>query len=215
MAGPSIIHIALQEASPGEAARIVAQLRDPSGVFSPVVHHRMDGALEFSSVDMTSVDDVHYAATIPGALVTGSFHCYIEAYDDVGNGPSLAGTEASPLFVRSDAPLPDAAVDSPRLPVGPMITTGTGALAAIAGLALSFVAAGQVSAVDARYSRPGLPRLPADAAAMRSAQGLGATGSARALVGGLAAAGGAVWWLLPTGGDRIPSGLTAGVSVDF
>ena len=96
---PKITHAEVEAAVVGEDLEIVAEIEDESGVFDPTVLYRVGDTGEFLRASMTQKDSVTYVATIPGAFVTDNLGYFIEAYDEMGNGPARFGDAEFPITV--------------------------------------------------------------------------------------------------------------------
>jgi hypothetical protein len=101
---PSITHVRVSEAPRGQALVIEAGISDESAIFAPAVYVRRAGEDEYVSIAMTPVEPGRFAATVPAARVTGILEYFIEAFDELGNGPSRAGTPDAPLRVSTYDP---------------------------------------------------------------------------------------------------------------
>lgn len=98
---PTIGHEELRTGLVGEPLRIVAELRDPAGVFEPTVLYRLVGEQEFLRLPMVRTSERHtYEAIIDGAVVTGEVEYFIEVFDRFGNGPARYGDAELPVRVR-------------------------------------------------------------------------------------------------------------------
>lgn len=118
---PVVAHTPVTTATPGGFVKVLAKVTDDVKVF-PQVFFRYDTSGSFEKpLDMKPVKgEPHmYGANIParGAVV----EYYVEAYDELGNGPGRAGAPEAPLHVSvgtgepraSAAPPPATAAASP------------------------------------------------------------------------------------------------------
>lgn len=226
--GPRLDAVPLAGATREKDVVLTADIVDPSGVFGATAYFRLLGEDKFVSYPMQSKDDLHYSAIVPGARVTGDFEYYLEAYDSLGNGPTLSGSQTRPLQVPVAAPVAepkppvaDTVIQSPTpaLNVPAIAVASAGALAVIIGAVLYTGASSTVSEIDAKYTAKGAARLPADAEATRSAISKSRVGSVTMIGGLLVAAGGAAWLVLPmlpgaAGGGMTAEGGGAGLALE-
>src|SRR5262249_38800294 len=94
----------------GKPLTLTAKAADPSGVFGPVVYLRKKGmpatdyvALKMGASKTGTPGD--YTVEIPAQLISvESLEYYIEAWDNLGNGPARSGTPENPhqLKVEED-----------------------------------------------------------------------------------------------------------------
>ena len=116
---PVVAHTPVTSATPGGFVKVLARVTDNVKVF-PQVFFRYDtsGAFE-KPLDMKPVKgEPHmYGANIParGAVV----EYYVEAYDELGNGPGRAGAPEAPLQVRVGAEEPRASATPPAAAPAP------------------------------------------------------------------------------------------------
>lgn len=113
--GPVVTHTPVTTAAPGGFVKVMARVTDEVKVF-PQVFFRYDPSGQYEkALDMKPVKGERhlYGANIPtrGAVV----EYYVEAYDELGNGPGRAGSPEAPLHVavgtdepRASAPPPTA-----------------------------------------------------------------------------------------------------------
>lgn len=203
---------------------LAADMIDKSDIFGAVAYFRIAGETEFASTDFKKQSGERYEAAIAASKVTGDVEYYFEAYDGLGNGPALLGSRAAPFRITVEAAAPVAVAvaaleptpasapaleNGGGLPLGPIVTTASGALLAGLGAVLWFGAGGTISEIDAKYAA-GVGRVPADAEAIRAAQSSSQLGSILMVAGGVVAAGGVVWFFVPTS-----SGASAGVEGSF
>lgn len=102
---PVILHKAPGSVPRGVALDIVADIRDPAGVFGPTLYFRRVGTGNFSTSSMTEVGG-KYIATIPASAVSVDIEYFIESFDNEGNGPARMGTPEKPLRARVGPPAP-------------------------------------------------------------------------------------------------------------
>lgn len=143
---PAIVHDEVRSARVGEPVVIRATITDPSGVFDPTLLYRVAGDGEFLRLPMTKAtgeedawDEDRFEATIPGEVVGGDLEYFIEAFDEMGNGPARYADADLPVKVRV------LQVAGPVPPQATAPTEGDGStlwlVAGIAGGALALAAA--------------------------------------------------------------------------
>jgi hypothetical protein len=118
--GPVITHTPVTSAAPGGYVEVIAKITDASKFF-PQVFYRYDSSGGWlKPLDMKPVKGQPntFGANFPVRGTTIEY--YIEAYDELGNGPGRAGSPEAPLRVRvgaepkvSAAPPPAAAPSPP------------------------------------------------------------------------------------------------------
>lgn len=103
---PVIAHEPPRHAVDGQALRLQADVRDPSGVFAPAVYLRSREASEYVAFAMrpVSAQPHAYETWIPAARVTGRLHYFVEAFDAAGNGPARVGSPVAPLVIEPSVP---------------------------------------------------------------------------------------------------------------
>lgn len=103
---PAIEHVPLSRAARGSPVEIEAVISDPSGVFAPQVLARSVGTRRYFAFPMEDRGGGAFAATLPQSFFAGgAFEYFIEAYDELGNGPARAGSPEKPVKVELyDAP---------------------------------------------------------------------------------------------------------------
>lgn len=112
---PAVKHLPLTRAVRGEELRVSAFITDDkSGVGLSQLCYRNSFAPDYQCAQLTpgSSDESH--AAIPGAAVRDGLAYYLEASDNVGNGPTGSGTREKPNLV---------AIDEPRAALPPPPTT--------------------------------------------------------------------------------------------
>lgn len=213
-AAPVITHTAIETAARDRPLHLRATISDESGVFDAVLFWRPLGEPAFTGVNLERLPDGTFLGTLPVALVRAqAVEYYLQAYDELGNGPANVGTAEAPLRVAltdapspSASPLPAATAASPDrleegLPVAPLVVTGAGAAMTVVGAVMWFVAAGSMGELNARYP-PGVGLRPADLTAARTATANSRIASGLMMGGAAATAGGLTWWLLTPGGGQ-------------
>ena len=110
---PSIEHEPVRSAVGGEPVKIEAQIEDPDGVFAPAVYVRPKGAPRFVNLRMTRTS-TGFEALIPAKSVVEDLEYFVEAFDQLGNGPAQQGSPQRPLLIRVRPPRVGATV-LPRL----------------------------------------------------------------------------------------------------
>lgn len=110
---PVLVHTPVEEAVLGRPTTFNATITDEAGIFAPTLYYREEGATGYSSAALTG-DDGAYSATL---TLRPPFDYWIEAYDELGNGPSTSGSTLAPHRVRDATPktqpLPVAALEPP------------------------------------------------------------------------------------------------------
>lgn len=230
-APPVLIHVAATNVAEGQPLALEARITDASGVMLPSLYWRLSGQGDWATVPLqpaTGAKD-RYQATIPAAAIIGDVEYYIEAFDNLGNGPASAGKRASPLVVHLEhATLPEAATEpsvpldsveplpaSGPLPIAPAVLAGAGLALAVVGAVLYSGAAGAVEDLNARYGA-GQGLTPGDHATALAATSRARAGSAMTIAGSLATVGGVAWFFVPApgGGGDVPE-FQAGVRGAF
>lgn len=99
---PRIFHDEMATAPPDEDCVIRARIEDDAGVFEPAVLYRWVGGDTFSRIPLLPVGDKPgwFEAVLPAAMMQRDFEYFIEAFDEVGNGPARFGDESLPVVVR-------------------------------------------------------------------------------------------------------------------
>ena len=155
---PSISHTPVAKAVKGKSLALAARITDPSGVFQPVLYVRKKGmgTGEYIPIKMmgSRLAQGDYTVEIPPAIVSADLEYYIEAYDNVGNGPARAGAPESPFTIKVDeeqkkvivAPTPTA--PSPTVTIKPQQPKG--APPAISHTAVTSATKGQPVEINAR-----------------------------------------------------------------
>lgn len=99
---PALVH-----APPAAAVKyrssitIAVEARDASGVKAVTLHYRVAGGRGFSSIALERGARGRYVATIPSlAVARPGLQYYVEAYDVLGNGPGLKGSQGKPIFIE-------------------------------------------------------------------------------------------------------------------
>ena len=96
---PTITHTPVATAQPGQPLTLTAMIHSSNGVFQPVLDFRRAGDSAWTKVPLLGSGGDVYAATIPGANLSGDIEYYLEAYDNDGNGPARAGSPDAPFHV--------------------------------------------------------------------------------------------------------------------
>lgn len=217
-APPTLEHAALQIAYRHRPARLVATIRDASGIFMPRACWRSLLAPEFECAELQPGSNDAYRVEVPGSAVSQGFAYFIEAFDVNGNGPATSGSAKEPHGVSMEDPpeeldaLAGVSSDGAFLPEDEAgsgtlawASLGVGAVASVAAIVAAGLVVAAVSGdtVDAT-GRHTMTQAEADSARtlQSAAIGLGVVGAVGLGVGYL---------LLPpagSGGDAV-----AGVSV--
>lgn len=100
---PVIVHEPVVEAVVGQPTTFTATITDASGVFAPMLSYREEGAASHSSEDLVEADGA-YSVTL---TLRPPFEYWIEAYDELGNGPGRSGDPRTPHKVRDATPPPE------------------------------------------------------------------------------------------------------------
>lgn len=93
---PVITHTPLGEVEGPGPYTVTATIADPSGVFAPTVYARPAGETKYQSVGMKR-DEETFSASLH---LKPPFDYWLEAYDNLGNGPSVEGSADSPHRVE-------------------------------------------------------------------------------------------------------------------
>lgn len=116
---PVITHVPVAHAPEGDALAVRARIEDASEIFAPSVYVRPVGAKDYDNIAMRKVLDA-YEAIIPAEQVDGDLEYFIEAFDELGNGPAREGSPDKPLRVEVYDPAkgpPSVVVAPPPPPV--------------------------------------------------------------------------------------------------
>lgn len=118
---PSITHVRVAEAPKAAPFVIRANIEDESPIFAPAVYVRASGADDYVAIAMRDVGGGRFEAIVPAERMAGILEYFVEAFDELGNGPSRAGTPDAPFrvstFDPSSRPLP-----TPTEPPGGWVT---------------------------------------------------------------------------------------------
>lgn len=98
---PVIRHTAVEVATEGAQVVISAEIRDDSGIFAPTLWYRLPGEETYSSADLVYAGDRVYSAKV---IASQPIEYWLEAYDELGNGPARSGTPDKPYRIRIEAP---------------------------------------------------------------------------------------------------------------
>lgn len=101
-APPLVTHTPVERVRDGEPVEISAHIVDPSGVFAPTLYHRAPGTQPYTSLPLTGTGGT-YAARVAAPK---GLEYWLEAYDELGNGPTRRGTPEAPYVVRAGTPSP-------------------------------------------------------------------------------------------------------------
>jgi hypothetical protein len=117
---PKIEHVPVERAPRGANISVEAAIRDPSGVFYPLVFVRVLGVRSYVSYPMEDRSGDRYVADLPASILSnGSFDYFVEASDGAGNVAHL-GPQQKPFRVRGLIPRPSRrASPSARSPTAP------------------------------------------------------------------------------------------------
>lgn len=211
---PSIIHTPIREANYDTELRFEADISDASGVFDPVVAWRKAGSLTWERLTLNKQAGESYVAALSSYQVRSDLDYFIEAYDTQGNGPVKFGSPERPLRIKClgapAAPAPPGASAPPPppappkkeepsgpLPLGPIVVSGAGVVAAAIGAILYMGASGDVDELNSRYAVGALMNQTDHDKAV-GALGRARLGSIVATLGAVAIAGGAAWFFAPS-----------------
>ncbi len=115
---PVITHVAVAHAPEGQAIPIRARIEDQGEIFAPSVYVRQVGTQDFDNIAMRKVLDA-YEAIVPAEQVDKDLEYFIEAFDEMGNGPTREGSPDVPLLIKiydpADGP-PTAVAITPDIP---------------------------------------------------------------------------------------------------
>lgn len=109
-APPTVDHAPAAQCIEGEALVIEAVIRDDNPIFAPAVYVRRAETSEYLSIAMAEVSPGRFRARLPAHLVHSRLDYFIEAFDELGNGPARVGSPTRPISVsvvmREEASLP-------------------------------------------------------------------------------------------------------------
>jgi hypothetical protein len=104
---PALAHTPITHAPRGKSLRVEAHAADPAGVNQVILYLRRQGGSDYIPLkfvaDKNAVGD--YSVEVPTALMSTNLEYYIETYDNLGNGPTRAGSPERPLPIRLDEPI--------------------------------------------------------------------------------------------------------------
>jgi hypothetical protein len=103
---PVIKHNPIGKGSRGDTLTITAAIEDESAIFAPTLYYRYAGSKGYTNVTMAKKGD-GYSATIPA---TAEVEYWIEAWDELGNGPSRDGSPDRPFKIA----VPDKVAAAPK-----------------------------------------------------------------------------------------------------
>ena len=151
---PSIEHTPVTRAPRGVRTVIEAIITDPSGVFAPQVFVRAPKG-RFQGVPMEDRENNKYVAEVPAKMLSqGSFDYFIEAYDELGNGPARSGTPDKPYTVQGFEAPPKPVRVSIRAEPGKAQISIDGAAAAQSPVRADLPPGSHLVAVSAQGFRP-------------------------------------------------------------
>jgi len=104
---PKIHHTPIAQAQINKVVEVRVAITDRSGVFDPTLYYRTAGATEYLRSTLVETG-AEFVATIPAAAVTADIEYFVEAYDELGNGPARVGGPSKPLRVAVSAEAPPA-----------------------------------------------------------------------------------------------------------
>ena len=97
---PQQLHVPAHEAPAGKPVTIVDEVSDPSGVQRVLLNYRVSGHRGFTQVHMERDARGRFLASIPAPIVVGPrLEYFLEAWDNLGNGPGLKGSPSRPISV--------------------------------------------------------------------------------------------------------------------
>jgi len=97
---PLLRHLPPEGGRYGRSLRVEAVAVDPSGVKRLVLHYRQAGNRGFSSVIMEQRTAGRFVATVPPFQVRRpAVEYYLAAWDTLGNGPGLKGSDRAPISI--------------------------------------------------------------------------------------------------------------------
>lgn len=96
---PVITHVPVAHTPEGQAVSIRARIEDQGEIFAPSVYVRPVGATDYDNIAMRKVLDA-YEAVVPAEQVDGDLEYFIEAFDEMGNGPAREGSPEAPLRIQ-------------------------------------------------------------------------------------------------------------------
>ena len=152
---PTLTHTAVTTAKKGKPLTITARATDASGVFGPVIYLRKKGMPSADYIPMRMTPSKtgtpgEYTIEIPAALISvDALEYYIEAWDNVGNGPARYGGPDHPLPIKVEEE--KKIIVRPTEPVPPTVTVKPkGAPPAITHTAVTQATKGQPIELNAR-----------------------------------------------------------------
>lgn len=96
---PTIVHVRVTQAPEGQALTIRARIEDDSEIFAPSVYVRAKGTADFDNISMKKGVDA-YEAVVPAEQVDRDLEYFIEAFDEMGNGPAREGSPEAPIVIE-------------------------------------------------------------------------------------------------------------------
>jgi len=98
---PRLTHTPPTGARYGQPVAVTVEAADPSGVKRVVLNYRIAGNRGFSSVTCEQDGQGRHVATIPTvAVMRPGIEYFLEAWDNLGNGPGLKGSAAAPIKIE-------------------------------------------------------------------------------------------------------------------
>jgi hypothetical protein len=94
---PVFQHTPVTTATQGDNVTIITEIDDDSEIFAPLLWYRYPGAASFSSIDLVRKTGKLWSATIPAP--EESIDYWLEAYDELGNGPAREGGPDQPFHI--------------------------------------------------------------------------------------------------------------------
>lgn len=100
---PTITHEAVTHAELNASIVFRARIEDPDAVFAPTLYYRYVGG-DSSYAQLPLVRNPPSEDWIATVNASGEFEYWMEAYDELGNGPARVGDPAKPLRVQIGSP---------------------------------------------------------------------------------------------------------------
>lgn len=119
---PVIAHTPLKQALKGRRLVIKAKISDAHSIFAPAVYVRRKGTSDYDNFPMRP-KGAAFQVVLPASMITEDLEYFIEAFDDLGNGPSRVGAPSAPIRVQVVPQLspPPPVVPPPVVPPPPSV----------------------------------------------------------------------------------------------
>lgn len=110
---PKLRHDPISKAQKGQAIEVQVSITDRSGVFDPTLYYRTTGSTDYLRATLVKSTE-KYVATIPAAAANGDVEYFVEAYDELGNGPARVGSPDKPLVIKLKNAPPETNPNDPK-----------------------------------------------------------------------------------------------------